>query len=255
MFFFLSKVLSFLFSPLFWWCVILLFAFFSSPSKRRKQFRFVAISVFLFFSNTFVFLEFQRLWEVPGKKITSIRKTYDIGIVLGGMAIYNSNLGRLNIKEGTDRMWHAITLYKKGIIKKILLSGNNGYLCDSSLNEAQQFKKNLVDWGIPSEDILIEDQSKNTFENALFTKNILSHHPEIKSILLITSSEHMRRASACFKKQHILFDTFSTNVFNGKERYWNFDHLMIPSFDTFLRWNSLTKEWAGYIIYSLTGKI
>jgi uncharacterized SAM-binding protein YcdF (DUF218 family) len=255
MFFILSKSLLFLISPLFWWCILLLLAFYSSPSLRRKRFRFIAITWFLFFSNTFIFLEFERLWEIPSQKINTIQRKYDVGIVLGGMANYNNDLNRLTIHEGTDRIWHTITLYKKGIIQKILISGKNGFIDDNKLNEAQQFKKDLTIWGIPETDIILEDQSKNTYENALFTKKILQNQDSIKSILLITSSEHMRRAQACFKKQNISFDTFTTNNYNGKNRYWSFDHLLIPSFDTFIRWNSLTKEWIGYITYKLTGKI
>lgn len=254
MFFYLSKILLFLTAPIFWWVLVLIFAFYSPSKHQRKKLRLIAILMFLFFSNTFIFLEFERLWEVPGKKITEIHKTYDVGIVLGGMANYNTGLERLNIQEGTDRIWHTITLYKKGIIKKILITGRNGFLGDNNLNEAQQFKNDLINWEIPSADILIEDQSKNTFENAKFTKKILNKHPEIKSILLITSSEHMRRAQACFTKQNIHFETFTTNNHTGKNRYWNIEHLTIPSFRTFLEWNDLTKEWVGYAIYKLTSK-
>lgn len=255
MFFILSKILLFLTSPLFWWCIVLLIAFYGRSSKTRKRFRFIAVTLFLFFTNTFIFLEFERMWEIPGTKISSIKKKYDAGIVLSGMALYDNHLQRLNIKEGTDRIWHTITLYKKGIIGKIIITGKDGTITEQGLNEAEQFRNDLVNWGIPARDILIENKSRNTYENALYTKQLLKKHPELQSFLLITSANHMRRSKACFKKQGISFDTFSTNLHNGAERYWNADHLLIPSFITFVQWNNLTKEWTGYIMYKLTGKI
>lgn len=255
MFFILSKILLFFTSPLFWWCVALLFAFYGTSPTIRRRFRLVVIISFLFFTNTFIFLEFERLWEIPGTPIEDIHKTYDAGIVLSGMATYDNDLNRLSIQEGTDRIWHTITLYKKGIIRKIIITGRDGTIIDNGLNEAVQFKHDLVIWGIPEVDILIEDVSRNTYENALYTKELLGKHPEIKSLLLITSSNHMRRAAACLSKQELKFDTFSTNLFNGKNRFWTFDHLMIPSFSTFVKWNNLTKEWTGYVMYKVTGKI
>src|SRR5690554_1118713 len=154
MFFILSKILLFLTSPLFWWCVALLFAFYGASSEIRKRFRLIVIISFLFFTNTFVFLEVERLWEVPGVSIEEIDKTYDAGIVLSGMAMYDNNLKRLSIQEGTDRIWHAITLYKKGIIQKIIITGRDGTIVEKGLNEAVQYKKGLVTWGMPDADIL-----------------------------------------------------------------------------------------------------
>lgn len=255
MFFILSKILAFFISPLFWWSICILLALFGWNKKIKKSFRIITVFYFLFFSNTFLFLEVERLWEIPGTKIDSIQKKYDVGIVLSGMAMYNNDLERLQIQEGTDRIWHSISLYKKGIVSKLLISGKDGNIIDKGLNESVQFKSDLVKWGIPAEDIIIEDISRNTYENALYTKKVLEQHPEYNSFLLITSSNHMRRASACFKKQGMEFDVFTTNLYTGANRLWTFDHLFVPSYSTFVKWNNLTKEWTGYIMYKLTGKL
>lgn len=255
MFFILSKILLFLTQPIFWWCVFIFLAFYSTNPKLRKRFRTISITFFLIFTNTFIFLEVERIWEIPGTKISEIKKNYDVGILLSGMATYNTDLDRLAIQEGTDRIWHTMKLYKKGVISKILITGKDGTIIDQGLNEAQQFKRDLITFGFPEHDIIIEDQSRNTYENALFSKKILLQNPELKSFILITSSNHMRRAKACFDKQHIQTDVYTTNNFNGKNRQWTFDHLCIPSFSTFIRWNNLTKEWIGYVAYKITGKI
>ena len=254
MFFLLSKILLFLTSPFFWCSILVLLAFFCKKDRLRKRFRLAAIIATLFFSNTFIFLEFERQWEITGIKVTKIHKKYDVGIVLSGMAMYDNHLQRLKLNEGADRIWHAVTLYKKGIIRRILITGKDGTIRDRGLNEAQQFKRDLEMWGIPSKDILIEDKSRNTYENALFTKELLDQHPELKSFLLITSSNHMRRAAACFHKQDLTFDEYSTNVFTAPKREFLPDQLFVPSLETLLRWDNLTKEWVGFVVYKITGK-
>ena len=68
------------------------------------------VAVLLLFSNSVIFLEFTRIWEVNGVKIDHIEH-YDVAIVLGGMAEYNNDLERLSIRRGGDRLWQAIHLY------------------------------------------------------------------------------------------------------------------------------------------------
>ena len=77
--------------------------------------------MFLVFSNTVIFLELMRNWEVQGTKFKDVKK-YDVGIVLGGMFEYNNDLEVLSVRTHADRIWQAITLYKTGKIKKILIS-------------------------------------------------------------------------------------------------------------------------------------
>ena len=136
-------------------------------------------------------------WEVHGTKIEDVGQ-YDVGIVLGGMFEYNNDLNVLSVRTHADRIWQAITLYKKGKIKKILISGASGYVSDRGLQEAVQLKEVLVDWGIPEKDLLVETVSRNTHENALETKNVLeTSYPHLEKRLLITSGFHMKRAEAC----------------------------------------------------------
>ncbi|MDX1350998.1 MAG: YdcF family protein, partial [Putridiphycobacter sp.] len=144
----------------------------------------------LLFSNTVIFLEFARLWEVDGQEIGSVGQ-HDVGIVLGGMTEYNNDFDRLSIRRGGDRIWQAIQLYKLGKIKKILISGANGHLIDKGLQESIQLKKDLVILGIPEEDIITECISKNTYENAIESRKVLAQLNTKPSVLLITSAMHM----------------------------------------------------------------
>lgn len=253
MFFILSKVLLFLISPFFWLVLCLAVALFHSNVKYKNRARIASIILFLFFSNTFIFNEFCRKWEIHGTAIESVGN-YEVGIVLSGMAEYNNDINTLSIKRTADRIWQAISLYKAGKIKKLLITGKSGYISDRGLDEANQFKDVLVGWGIPSNDIITETISKNTHENALETKKVLNtSYPHVDTCLLITSATHMRRSLGCFTKQEIKCIPFSTNLHTGPKRSFYWDQVLIPNVDNFSEWNQLIKEWFGYVTYKIVG--
>jgi uncharacterized SAM-binding protein YcdF (DUF218 family) len=255
MFFILSKLLLVFLSPFLWFIVCVGIFFYWPNSIYKRRARMTGIIIFFFFSNSFIFNEFCRQWEVHGTPIDEVRN-YEVGIVLGGMAEFNNDIGVLSIRRGGDRIWQAISLYKKGKIKKILLSGDNGYLSDKGLHESEQFREVLIQWGIPAEDIIVEAVSKNTHENALETRNLLTDSfPKVDSCLLITSGSHMRRAMACFQRENVKVVPYSTDLYTGPERSFYWDQLLVPSVDTFTEWNFLIKEWVGYIAYDLVGYI
>ncbi|MEO9531559.1 MAG: YdcF family protein [Crocinitomicaceae bacterium] len=212
----------------------------------------IGIILLLVFSNTFIFLEFARLWEPDGTKIEDVGH-YDCAIVLGGMAEWDNSNERLSIRRGGDRIWQAINLYHLGKVDKLLISGNNGFISDDGLDEANQFKTVLVENGIPEKDILVETTSKNTYENAIECKKI-SDTSNFNSILLVTSAMHMRRSRAVFAHAGFEnFDTFTTDHFTGKSRSYKFDQFLIPNVSTFTNWNYLIHEWVGYVTYWMVG--
>jgi len=66
-------------------------------------------------------------------------------------------------------------------------------------------QQQAISLGLPEDVIVLEDQSNSTLDNALFTKQILESQ-EIKSIILVTSAYHSRRAKRIFN------DVFADNV-------------------------------------------
>ncbi len=252
MFFVLSKALLFLLSPLTWVAIALLIVLFSKNAKTKNIAVWITFSLFILFSNTFVFLEITRLWEVPGKKIEDLDSCYDAAIVLTGMVEYDNDLERLSIRRGADRIWQALTLYHQDKVNKILISGDNGYITDHGLHEAKQLKSLLVSWGIPKEDIITEEKSRNTYENALETKKLIDEkYPQLKNNILITSGRHMKRAKACFDQVGLECETYSTDMYTGTSRNYYWDQYIIPDFNTLLEWNYLLKEIIGYIVYDV----
>lgn len=255
MFFFLSKALLFLLSPFFWMMICVGAFFYWKNPKWKKRSKIAALALFLFFTNTVIFSEFCRMWEVPGTKIDAI-KHHDVAIVLGGMFEYNSDLDNISIRRQGDRLFQAVTLYKTGKVDKLLISGDSGFLTDRGLHEAKQVKAILVKWGIPETDILTEEKSVNTHENAVETKKLLTQsYPHLKSFLLVTSGIHMKRSLACFEKEGLKCTAFSTDLYANQKRNYYWDQYLIPNLSTMETWNKLLKEIFGYVTYDLTGYI
>lgn len=251
MFFYASKILDFLITPIVWISLLLLFALFAKDKSRKRQSLILATLLLLLFSNSFILDEAMRKWEIPARSQESLG-TYDVGIVLGGVMFYDSELERLQFHRSVDRVLQAIDLYKKGYIKKILFTGGSGSITYQDLKEAPLIKAYLLLLGIPEKDIIIESASDNTHENAQFTKEILNNRFKEQSYLLISSAFHMRRAVACFENEGIKVDVYSTDRYSG-ERKFMWDHAFIPNAETLQHWDTLIHEIVGYWVYRMAG--
>jgi len=251
MFFILSKILAFVLSPFLIFYSLFVGGFVVRGEFWKKRLLKLAFAFLLFFSLPMPIKFLISIWETKGEKIEKVEK-YEIGVVLSGMVEYNNDFQRLTARRGADRIWQALNLYKTGKIKKILISGGSGYVIKKGLDEANQLKEILILWGIPEEDIISESDSKNTYENALFTTKKLEEIGYKKRFLLITSAIHMKRAAACFSKQNLHFDVFTTDHYIEQNATFTFDQLL-PSIHSFVNWEVFLKEFTGYYVYKLQG--
>lgn len=252
MFFYLSKIFSFLLSPFTWIVVFLLIGFFSKNQQRKKRSLLLAVCMLLFFSNTFILDEFIRAWEIEVVKYGE-EKPHDIGIVLGGGVTYDAISKRVKYGNNMQRYTDAIDLYKRGIIKKILVSSGSGSMV-YDWKEADWIQKMYVQFGVAEQDIWVENKSRNTYENAQFSKLMLDSLNFSGSAYLITSATHMRRSMACFSKAGIKTTAYSVNKLTGKRLFYP-DHLFLPNAYALVKWDNLIHEWIGCVIYKMTGKM
>ncbi|MBI3501259.1 MAG: YdcF family protein [Bacteroidetes bacterium] len=252
MFFYTSKIFSFLITPAIWIFLLLVYALLCKDKIRRRSLIW-ALSLFYVFSNSFLLEEVNRCWEIPATSYKDL-KTYDAGIVLGGMLDYDIELDRIQFYRGADRLFQAIELYKTGAIKKILFTGGSGSIEFANIKEGMFVRRYLLTLGIPDKDIWIENESRNTRENAVFTKNLLDEKEYSRGkFLLITSGRHMRRAMACFRKVGIDVFPYSVDRDASSVRRYALDYLLIPDAETLWKWDSLIHEWMGMLIYKIKG--
>ena len=135
------------------------------------------------------------------------------------------------------------------------MSGSPENVSDSKKNKEMSIKSLLISMGVSETDILEEKLSKNTFENAKFSKKILAKHKLLdKPILLVTSSVHMRRARACFEKQGVHSDPFATSQVNGSKTGFKLKWL-IPNVENLFQSNKFSHESLGFLFYKINGYI
>jgi uncharacterized SAM-binding protein YcdF (DUF218 family) len=247
MFFIVSKILASFIKPTFWILLLLISSLFFK--KRRKTLLIISVCAFWFFGNGYIVDMVYKSWEERTISVEEIEKTYDYGIVLGGFSGYEHAINRIEFNECGDRLFSSIQLYKLGNINKILISGGNGQLINEGYKEADWSKNFLIDCGIPEKDIVIENKSRNTWENAKFTSQILINEGDV-TLLLITSAWHMKRASYCFTQNYMDVDKFSTD-YTWESTSFDLEYILLPSSDSFEKWETLIKEMIGNLVYRI----
>ncbi|PUA41089.1 YdcF family protein [Paenibacillus elgii] len=150
-------------------------------STTRKLFRFMLAvgAVALLWVG---FIQW-RIAALPDEKLAP----HDVGIVLGA-ALWQTTPSPA-LKERLDR---AAELYQAGVIPRIIVSG--GYdRADSLLTEAEGMRNYLVDKGVPSESIYLENEARSTLQNMLFSQTIMREHGWTSAVI-VTHRYHAVRA-------------------------------------------------------------
>ena len=252
MFFVLSKILAFFVMPITWVIGCFLLSKLSKNTLWRKRFFWLGIVLLILFSNQYLANRAMLLWEKEPVPIATL-PDYDTGIVFTGVTKPDkSPKDRVYFEKGADRITHALQLYKQGKIKHVLISGGTSLTQKSDEASAVRLKDFLMMAGVPDSVITVEPRAVNTYENAVFTAEILKKDFPGQNYLLITSSFHMRRAALCLKKQGITFKQFPTDFYTGHD-FMSFDNLFIPKAGAFLMWEKIIKELSGIVVYRLMG--
>ncbi len=255
MFFIVSKILSYLLTPVYWGLALLIVGLFVKNKKLSRRLFFASALVIYLFSNHYLVDVFLRGWEYPVKNITTDTKPYDVGIVLGGNIIYyNKEDQRLIFRNSADRGLQALELYKQGKIKKILITAGPGSLIYRDVLEANYYHDFLIRIGIPDSAIIVDSVANNTRQNAVNSKAILDKTNPGGRFLLITSAIHMRRSLGCYKKIGMEVTPYAVGRLSTQP-FHNIEYLFIPDLDALQYWNYLIHEWVGYLIYRISGYI
>ena len=256
MFFYFSQFLSFLALPLTIILILIVGGAVFLTKRWGKRMLWVGIFLLLFFTNPFLSNLALLAWEPAFKDFDEIQN-HEIGIVLTGVTnLSKTAYDRTFFNKGADRITHALQLYRMGKIKKILITGGQGLNPTNPQSEAELLQRFLLMTGVPEPDVLVEDQSKNTAQNASFTKAFLerNHISTDQEFLLITSAFHMKRAEQCFDKVGLKTESFPADYYSHDVKY-DLPALLYPDAESLTYWNKLIKEWLGIVIYKAAGYI
>ncbi|MEA1885369.1 MAG: YdcF family protein [Thermotogota bacterium] len=150
------------------------------------------------------------------------------------------------------RLYRAFQLYEK-FGSEIIIAGGNVYdQPGKSISEVMS--RVLESWGVPSEQIRIEQQSKTTWENVVYSLNMIDD--TVKNIILVTSALHMPRSYRTF--QRIIEEKERTNLnlipYPGDYRVENVPmsfSSFLPSSGSLDTFSSAFHEWLGNLFYLL----
>ena len=255
--FYLSKILSFFINPLYILSLVILIQlfiiFFIQSKKLVIFFSKLFLILFLFFGynplSNFLLSKIEDYIQpskYPVQQLTGV-------IVLGGS--FNSGLeskerNEVSLNGSAERLTKALEIYKKNPRLLILFSGFSGELKPQSWSESDMAKKFFLDQGIKLDNLIFENQSRNTFENIKYSKDIIANYKGTWG--LITSANHMPRSFFAFKKQGLILEPISVDYKTGTNKvFWiNFD---ISS--GLINWNIILHELIGISYYKFTNKI
>lgn len=261
MFIFLSKLLPIFIYPLGLAVILLIAALWLRRSPRWQQICVLAsLGILLIASNSWVAVSLTRSLEwqyLPSETYPQA----DVIVVLGGTtgsAIYPRQI--VDIGGAGDRMVYAAYLYHQGVAPNIFLTG--GYI--SWLNEREAPANDMAEilqmLGVPEDVLWYETDSHNTYENALYTRQILEKKG-LEHIILVTSATQMPRAIRLFEKQG--FDVIPAptdyNVTQADwDRLWELNLTtqlfnFLPSVGNLSDTTAALKEYFGIVIYGLRG--
>ena len=203
MFFYLSKVLWFLVDPGNLILIFMIIIFILSLLGYAKSvIRLLGLGVctllliILFPVDNLLIRDLENRFSIP----KPLPATVDGIVVLGGTVdqFITVSRGGVAINGSIERIFEFARLSKLYPNAKLVFTGGSGVIGEQKLKEAHFIKPILKSLSVDTEKVIYEDKSRNTYENAVFSKKIVKPRPQEKWFL-ITSAFHMPRSIGVFR--------------------------------------------------------
>ncbi len=264
MFTFLSKYLPLFIYPL-GFASLLLFTTLLFWKKRRFALFLVWIAFLLILLGGNKYVAFSLVksleWQYLPKQEPA---SADVIVVLGGAT--ESVLAprpTVELNAAADRLFHGAQLYHAGVAPKVLLSGGDiGFLTLSSTSPADDMAVIMEMLGVPEDALILQDKSQNTYEDALYSCQLLKDQG-VETVVLVTSAMHMPRSVAVFEKQgctvipspadFTVTEASWTNLWHSDVQEFLIN--LVPNYSNLSLTTKSLKEYIGTLIYTLKGWI
>jgi uncharacterized SAM-binding protein YcdF (DUF218 family) len=174
-------------------------------------------------------------------------------VVLGGAIDPEISLARgvVALNGSAERITVTAELAHRYPNARIVFSGGTSSLNPNTPREAPVAVKELVALGVAHDRITIDEQSRNTIENAVFSHLLANPKPDERWIL-VTSAAHMPRAIAVFRAAGFPIEAYPVDY---QTRGWDDVIGLNTSFPEGLEMtDQAIHEWAGLVIYRLAGR-
>ena len=257
MFFIFSKIFSFFLDPLN--LLIISFLLFILSAARAKSNKFKGTVWFVIF---WFILLYKPLPEYLIKNLED-RFIYskETLLRLDGIIILSGRTGSGKVAKdrndyvlggGSERVIKGLEFLKQKPEGKIIFTGFSGKLFHEGLSEAEIIEQLIRALNTDSANILFEKRSRNTFENAVYSKEIINRL-QIKKWGIVTSASHMKRAIATFEKEcpEMNFKPIPVDFRTANSIYWGPGNMQ----GSINLWRIYIHETVGYWVYKLIRKL
>lgn len=172
-------------------------------------------------------------------------------IALGGaLSVYRSWLEQYpEMNESGDRIAALMSLAQRYPEAKVVFSGGSPFPGFPEARESLYAKKLMEDMGMPPGRVIPETQSRNTYENALFSKELVQPQPD-ETWILITSGIHMPRAVGVFRAVGWQVIPYPVDLYDWRREWLDLTFNPLYGLDTL---QLSLKEWVGLVYYDWNG--
>lgn len=173
-------------------------------------------------------------------------------ILLGGSveAPKSASRGALIVNEAAERVLGTIALAHRHPQARILISSGSGALFLNGTAEAPIIAAYFREIGIDPARLIIEDRSRTTYENAVYSRALAAPKPD-ERWLLVTSAWHMPRSIGVFRKAGFEVVAYPVD-YRTSGSFWTQDVFAFIS-EGLRRLDVGAKEWVGLIAYYIAG--
>jgi len=173
-------------------------------------------------------------------------------VVLGGAVTADIAAARNDValNEAAERMTATVELARRYPNARIIFSGGDGSIAYSG-NESEAALRLFDRLGLATGRVTVEDQSRNTFENAVLSKQIAAPKPG-ERWLLVTSAYHVPRAMGIFRMAGFPVEAYPVDwrTRGAEDAVRPFPTLA----EGLRRTDTAVREWAGLVVYWLSGR-
>ncbi|MDQ2080734.1 YdcF family protein [Xanthobacteraceae bacterium Astr-EGSB] len=173
-------------------------------------------------------------------------------VVLGGAISSELSLARgaPYLNESAERITAAAALARTYPQARIIYSGGTNRVILPNGAEADIAASLFESIGLPRERLILDGRSRNTVENAEFSRTLAAPKPG-ERWLLVTSAYHMPRAMAVFRAAQFPVEAYPVDWRTAAgDGLFPFDTVSAG----LRRTDTAVREWAGLVVYWLTGR-
>ena len=253
--FYLSKILWLIINPFNIIIFLILFGFITQiflKSFYSKLTYFLAFLIFIF-SAVFPTGKFM-IYQLEKKFHTNPVFPSQINGILILSGATNPELSKeynqIHLNDSVERLTESIQLINRYPKAKVIFSGGSGSINNQELTHADVAREFFAQLQVDTNKIIFESKSKNTYENILFSKEIVKPSSD-ENWLLVTSASHMTRALNIGEKLNWIFIPYAVDFNSHRIFSWR---LSINFLGNIGALQSASHEWVGLIAYYLMGR-